>query len=263
MDITVSSFAEFYAAVTDSANQNNTIICPSGAVWDMNDPDKYNINSIPIKCNIQGNNTEIHNFRGSSQIWNSKTITELHFINAFSERDAFLQSDTPSGTSESALVDLQRCRISCQLGASVNEMSKNVRFTRCAMNLAYQYVGGIGYIVMQTQNFPSRYNQIVINAPNATVIGSNSNIQLESSKLVVNAPLATTINNQLYNCIIRGNMQALTSVKYSSERRNISVIDSDNAPLFASQQNIVAATDAQMKDINYLNSIGFQIGSDA
>ena len=258
-DVTVSTFAEFYEAVQVSGN---TIICPSGAVWDMNEIDPLNeIQSISVKSDVVGNGTTIKNFRGDEiSISANRTIDQLHMENFY------LGSNKSFSAPNNSASYITKSRISCQLGMNVEVFLANVIPTQCAINVAFQK-SGENDIRWSYTNSPhvGRYNRIKANCPNATIL-NDAKWDISDSEIIIDAPLATRIYRlYLTNCTIRGDLQSLTSSAASSAARDFNVITgvSDSFPDYAESGVLVKVTDAQMRDAAYLQSIGFQIGSDA
>lgn len=256
--VNVSTFNEFYTAVQVSGD---TVVCPEGAVWDMNEIDPLNtITSLSIKADVSGNGTTIKNFRGNGiSISANRTIDQLHLENFF------FNSNKPIYTSNNSYSYITKSRISCQLGTSVETFLANVIPTQCAINVSFQKSGENDIRYSYTTNPPiGRYNRIRANCPNATIL-NDAKWSISDSEIIIDAPLATRLyRNTLSNCTIRGNLQSLTSSEASSAASNFNVITgvSDSFPDYAESGVLVKVTDAQMRDAEYLESIGFQIGSD-
>ena len=178
----------------------------------------------------------------------------------------FFTSNKPIYTSNNSYSYITKSRISCQLGQNVEVFLANVIPTQCAINVAFQK-SGENDIRWSYTNSPhvGRYNRIKANCPNATIL-NDAKWDISDSEIIIDAPLATRIYRlYLTNCTIRGNLQSLTSSAASSAERDFNVITgvSDSFPTYAEGGILVKVTDAQMRDAAYLQSIGFQIGSDA
>jgi hypothetical protein len=257
--VNVSTFNEFYAAVQVSGD---TVVCPEGAVWDMNVIDPLNeIQRISVKSDVVGNGTTIKNFRGNDiSISSNRTIDQLHMENFY------LTSNKSFNSPNNNFAYITRSKISCQLGMNVETFLANVIPTQCAINVSFQK-SGENDIRWSYTNAPTtgRYNRIKANCPNATIL-NDAKWDLSDSEIIIDAPLATRIYRlYLYNCTIRGNLQSLTSSAASSAASNFNVITgvSESFPTYAEGGILVKVSDAQMRDAAYLASIGFQIGSDA
>lgn len=257
--VNVSTFNEFYTAVQVSGD---TVVCPVGAVWDMNEIDPLNtITSLSIKANVSGNGTTIKNFRGNDiSISSSRTIDQLHMENFY-----FVSNKSICTPNNNSIAYITRSKISCQLGMNVEIFLANVIPTQCAINVSFQRSGENDIRWTYNTGVPNgRYNRIKANCPNATIL-NDAKWNISDSEIIIDAPLATRLyRNYLYNCTIRGNLQSLTSSAASSAARNFNVITgvSDSFPTYAESGVLVKVTDAQMRDAAYLQSIGFQIGSD-
>jgi hypothetical protein len=258
--VNVSTFNEFYAAVQVSGD---TVVCPEGAVWDMNEIDPLNkIQRFFVKSDVVGNGTTIKNFRGDDiTISVYRTIDQLHMENFY------LGSDKSICTNDKeAHAYITRSKISCQLGASVVTFLANVIPTQCAITVAFQHSGEncIRWSYASGGIITGRYNRIKASCPNATIL-NDGRWHISDSEIIIDAPLATRIyRNNLTNCTIRGNLQSLESSAASSAASNFNVITgvSDSFPTYAESGVLVKVTDAQMRDAAYLQSIGFQIGDE-
>lgn len=227
----------------------------------MNEIDPLNtIKSITINSQVAGNGTAIKNFRGDGiTIRQNVTIDQLHLENFY------FGSNKPIYTSNNSYSYITKSRISCQLGMDVETFLANVIPTQCAINVAFQKSGENDIRSSYTTNTPiGRYNRIKTNCPNATIL-NDAKWAISDSEIIIDAPLATRLyRNYLYNCTIRGNLQSLTSSAASQAERDFNVITgvSDSYPTYAEGGMLVKVSDAQMRDVEYLQSIGFQIGSD-
>lgn len=258
--VNVTTFSEFRTA---AAQSGNTIICPNNAVWDMATIDPENtITSFEINSNITGNGTEIRNFRGKIICGNSITITALHIINMLCETGSTYTGAIYTSYKE-WIATMKQCRISIATGSAVKNALYNVRPQKCAINLQMAYA----YNCVPVGNYQwwgdAMYNQILINAPNATGILKNDEFAIERSKIIIYAPLATGISTLMKNCTIRGNLQNVTASSSSSALTPFSVISADAAPNFPENSGYIKkVTDEQMRDADYLASIGFVIGTE-
>lgn len=227
----------------------------------MNVIDPLNeIQEISVKSDVVGNGTTIKNFRGDEiSISANRTIDQLHMENFY------LGENKPFNTSNNSHSYITRSRISCQLGMDVETFLANVIPMQCAINVAFQKSGenDIRWSYSSGGKY-GRYNRIKANCPNATIL-NDGRWYIADSELIIDAPLATRIyRNLLFNCTIRGNLQSLTSSAASSAASDFNVITgvSDSFPTYAESGVLVKVSDAQMRDAEYLQSIGFQIGSD-
>ena len=262
-DITVSTFGEFLAAGAEPAGTYDNIICPEDAVWDMNEIDPDNtIQSFRINANVTGNNTELRNYRGGVVVKNGKTVSNFNFINMFSAVTATYAGAFASAGSQSVCAFYQ-CKFSLTLGSEASCAFYNVVLTRCSVNIACQRSGGVQIFDRYTWNLgSSRYNREKIEAPNMTA-NASSRWEFEDSEIIIDAPFLTKINASMTACTIRGNLDSCTGADWQTSN-SFSVLNSTSAPnyVYNSGYAIKLVTDAQMRDISYLNSIGFRIGSE-
>lgn len=257
-DVTVTTFEEFRTA---AAQSGNTIICPNNAVWDMAALDPENtITKITIKSNVTGNNTEIKNFRGWIECGSSMAITALHIINLLCESAGYGAICTESRSVYPNEPVWQQSRISAAIGANVDYPLYNIRPWRCAINVS---MAKSGECILSAFNSGStavcKYNRFAVTAPNASSVGWN---KINSSQFVVNAPLAARFDAVPLNCTIRGNLSNVSAFKYSSSDTNFSVVNGTDAPNFPTATWMKKVTDAQLRDADYLASIGFVIGTE-
>lgn len=251
--VNVTTFQEFLEA---AAVIGDTVVCPEGAIWDLNEIDPLNtIDLITINAHIQGRNTEIRNLRGRCACRWEIIIDALHFINCLCESTdrGFLGSSSP--------FTVQNCKMSCALSASAQLFSDNASFMRCALTISAEIArSGKEQFFFVPQQAHSRYCRVKINAPNAIDLGHYGFWNFDDSELIINAPLTTFLTGYMQRCTVRGDLPLVASTEVSYTN-NFNVIV---APSFtATNTNFKVVTDEQLKDVDYLASIGFVIGSDA
>lgn len=246
----VTTFQDF---VTASAVAGDTVVCPDGAVWDMNEIDPLNtVTAITVRANVTGNNTAIQHYRGRVDCNGGITLNALHLLDCLYDGTRFLGND---GTTASSVLYAENCRFSCSIGTASRYFSDNVRFLRCAMTIDAAAANNLRIFGLTYDR--SRYCKIKINAPNAVRPGDTANWKFDDSEFIVDAPLAVYMNGSCGRCTFRGEMPHVSSTDtvFSS---NFSVIV---APEYTTTTgNFKAVTDAQLRDANYLASIGFVIG---
>jgi hypothetical protein len=247
--VNVTNFQEFIEAV---AVVGDTVTCPVNAVWDMNEIDPLNtIGTITINANVVGNNTEIRNFRGRCACRWEIVIDALHFINCLceSENKGFLGASSP--------FTVQNCKISCELSASAQLFSDNASFLRCALTISAEISRSGKERIFSGSQTRSRYCRVKINAPNAVDLGNYGYWNFSDSEFIVSAPLSTFLTGRMQRCTVRGDLPLVASTEVGLTN-NFSVIV---APSFtATNKNFKTVTDEQLKDVDYLASIGFVIG---
>lgn len=256
----VTNFADFLGK---AATSGNTIVCPEGAVWDLAELDPENtIRTITINSTVTGNGTEIRSHRGDVAIASSVVITALHWINSLfdstNERNCFLYCTSSSGSAE-----IKESRVSVQATGG-RDFKYNIKLTRCAVTILSP---NTWLLFSSGSELTSRYNRIHITAPNATRCNSDA-WGLADSEVIIDAPVLTEINNRNRRCTIRGDLAACTKKTGTSSSlgSDFCVINGDDAPNFPASGsdalNIKRVTDLQMRDADYLASIGFVIGSE-
>ena len=259
----VTTFADF---MEKAATSGNTIVCPEGAVWDLAEIDPENlITKIDINSNITGNGTEIRNLRGEVAIGGSMTITALHWINCLRTGAAgsyryFMYATSGTALLKESKMSLAVVRVGDYLGGLYH-----VAPYRCAIEMSINDTWA-RILNIDSQNATyNRYNKIHLTAPNATTcddVGWN----FQDSQLIIDAPLMTNINNTNKRCTVRGNLESCTKITGTSSTYDFSVINGDDAPNFAESgsdaKNYKKISDLQMRDAEYLASIGFVIGTE-
>lgn len=255
--VNVTTFSEFRTA---AEQYGNTIICPNNAVWDISEIDPENtITTITIRSIVTGNNTEIKNFRGRIECGSSITITALHIINLLCESGSYGGAISTESRNVNPNV-WQQSRISAAIGANVDYLLYNICPIRCAINVSMAKSGECILSAFYSDSTAEcKYNRILLSAPNASIVGWN---KINSSQFIVNAPIATRFAAVPLNCTIRGNLSNVSSFQYSSSATNFSVVNGTDAPDFPTATWMKKVTDAQMRDADYLASIGFVIGTE-
>lgn len=249
------TWAEFVTAVGTSGA---TVILPEDTVWDMNEilTDDLRIPVVFACSSVQGNGAEIKNLRFSYQYgemlqFNSANVYNIKFTN-------FATSIAPVSVSSSSQGTISRCVFSGLLASTIQYFSSYGNFTRCSFNLEFQTTNYVRF----TNNYTTQEScKIKITAPNAPQVDMHTNMQ--SCELQIYAPNAVTVNiNQAFeNSTLRGNMTACTNFQSDSVYGHAgSIFNSESFPAGVTSSTITAVTDAQMRDADYLRSIGFMIG---
>lgn len=256
--VSVTSLEEFVSAV---AVAGDTVVCPEGADWDANDtyPDGYS-GDIAWNANVRGNGTTIRNlhiygfFAADSS--SSPEIYSLHIKNLIGSRS--------TGTSLNAgLFDgdfyLEDSALSAVLNSSYYRIIRHGYDLPIAKRCAFTVdaAGRFGAFILGSV----WYTRCEIHAPNASESFSASTI-FRQSELAIYAPNMATINSYRYQgCIIHGEM---ANVSDSSSQRgdgDITLFSTDGMPNFVPYDptHFKGVTDAQLRDPEYLRSIGFPI----
>lgn len=257
--VTVTNFSEFYAA---AAVSGDTVVCPSAAVWDMNEIDPLNeIQLITINANIVGNHTTIKHYRGGVRIEGECTVTSLHFDSALNDQDYNAGGFFIRCSDASKLATFSLCKFSVAIHGK-RKFMYNVILTQCAATMTFDSTA-IGFGDRDSSSVWCRYNRVKIIAPNATGY-TCTRWWLADSELYMNAPLLKNINNTNARCTINGSMPLIDGTSGILSNVDFSVINSSGAPNFPTgQQNVKPVTDEQMRSASALAAIGFVIGGDA
>lgn len=256
--VQVNSLEEFVAAI---AVAGDTVVCPEGADWDANDtyPDGYS-GDIPWNASVRGNGTTIRNLH----IYGFFSANSSSFPKIYSLHIKDLIGSRSTGTSLNAgLFDgnfyLEDSALSAVLNSSyfriIRPGSDAAIAKRCAFTVdasgSFQgfYLGSVWY------------TRCEIHAPNASQSFSFAT-RFYQSELAIYAPNMDEIDSYRYQgCIIHGEM---ANVRDSSSNRgngDITLFSTDGMPNFVPYDptHFKGVTDAQLRDPEYLRSIGFPI----
>ncbi len=254
-EIQVSSWSDFLLAVQESGAD---VVLPENAVWDMNEIEPEGVSSLPeILCtNIYGNNTQIRNLRSSAAFAFSANgqpvIDSLHFINTVADVGIF------HAPAYGQLI-LSGCKISGLFGAQAQGVvntgtNRNASAIRCAFVCDSQRAGTFSAV-----NIRAKYCRIHIAVPNGTFLFPS---QQEWSYFRIDQPQATTLAcTGATACVYDGQMQNVTAAGEPGHDF-ISIFNSDGAPQIEDTAYLKGVTTAQLRDPQYLASIGFPIGYD-
>lgn len=267
--IAVTTWAEFVTAVGTSGAD---VTLPENDIWDMNEILPHFNQNLDIACaSINGNGTEIKNLHitGHFHFTAATNVQDISFTN--------ILADGSGGGAASKLgffyaqltgtPGLSRCTISGIFGngyhyicAITDNASSYWRMTQCSFNCDFQNGAGIimnGY----ARPYACRF---FLTLPSAATVRLG-NAAESFNEFVVNAPNATTIAvNSLAASTLRGNLTNVRTISHSmTAASDVGVYSTASIPsATVSGNKIIGVTDAQMKDADYLASIGFLIGTD-
>lgn len=269
-DVIVNSWTEFLQAIQVSGD---TVICPDNAIWDMNDiePDGH-IGTIQFNCHtVYGHNTTIKNLKYDGQINFSsgfQLMSDLHWENILANTGNisafFLRDGTISSASDLSLMTL--CKISgyfTQTGAVNSKPISGFRCYRCGFNMESPISG--------TFTLPDvlQYSNFISQIPNAydvrtASIGREYPFSHYFSNIVIVAPNAvadlTTVGAN--GCVFRGRKERLTKFDKYCGSDYMNLYCTTDMQAMENSRNVVGVTEEQLRDANYLASIGFPIGVD-
>lgn len=259
--VNVTNLADFVAAV---AVDGDTVVCPENADWDANGtcPDGYSGN-ITWNAAVLGNGTTIRNLHLYGRF---RTDDEYRrpYIDALRIVDLIGSASSGSGGLFNGNYHMTNCAVSAVLNASYNEIvnwfygSSALLANKCSFNI--DAAGGFDTLSIGK----TRYCRFELHLPNSTWYPFYASNQVcEESELAIFAPNAGGIySNQFPGCIIHGelpNTQELASS--GSWSGDMTLYSTDGLPNFSPYDPVhcVGVTDAQLRDPEYLRSIGFPI----
>ena len=264
--VTVETWEEFLEAVQVAGD---TVLCPSQAVWDMNEIAPEGVTSLPrIWCSsIQGNGTTIKNLNTSDyfEVFHSSEIfyaDSLHFENFIAEGGAlFLCSKSTRGKN----AVFSNCKFSGLCGTGTRGVLRPGTGTqgndyggadalRCSFLVDAQTSSGFWAC-----SESAKYCRFQIAVPNGVFTMPKT---LEWCYVRADTPLQQGICPAgSLACVFDGEMQNVTQAQEPSHTF-ISVFNKTSIPNLTESEYLKGVTDAQLRNADYLYSIGFPIGVD-
>lgn len=264
--VQVNSWSEFVAAVAVSGG---TVVCPEGAVWDMNKIAPEGIAGLQIlSAEVRGNGTEIRNLRVPSNINLGgggdfyQSIDALHFTNFVGESGPFFVAQGKQRNG--ARTDFAGCKFSgllpqnaqwfCDVAGNYND-TRPTHFSKCSFAIEFGYNATSGTTL--TRNGTIKYCRLNIQMPNGALFAPNASW----SYIRVDCPAMTKLNiGSAAANVYDGDLPQLTGVTGTASATYPSVFNRDSMPQFSGAANVIGVTEAQLHDAAYLASIGFPIG---
>lgn len=258
--VNVTSLEEFVAAV---AVAGDTVVCPEGADWDANDtyPDGYSGN-LTWNAAVLGNGTTIRNLHLYGRFATGQNVRP--YTDALRIVDLIGSAPSGGGGLFNGNYHFTNCAASAVLNANYQEIvnwnagSTALLANACSFNI--DAAGGFDTLSMGKV----RYCRFELHLPNSAWYPYYaSNEKCEESELAIYAPNAGGLYSwQFPGCIIHGelpNTQELASS--GSWSGDMTLYSTDGLPNFSPYDPVhcVGVTDAQLRDPEYLRSIGFPI----
>lgn len=255
--VQVNSWTEFVAAVAVSGD---TVVCPEGAVWDMNEIAPGGVSGFQVNCaEVHGNGTEIKNLRLQSGITlagnAAQTVDVLHLTNLICETGAPFGCTASVGTE----ARFSGCKFSGILPQNAQYFCtvsrKNAYFSRCSFALEYGYSGSSAAAISQT-SASLTFCRVNVQLPNGALFYPFA----EWSYVRIDCPAMRNLYIIGAANVYDGDLPQLTGVIGTASATYPSVYNRDSMPDFAGAANVLGVTEAQLHDAAYLASIGFPIG---
>ena len=254
-DVYVNTWAEFLEAV---ATEGNTVICPSQAIWDMNEIEPEGVTALPtVKCtSIQGNGTEIRNLKTTTyfplEMPYVQSVNNLHFVNFIADNGVFFISHSGHmwfhGCKFSGLCGAQA------LGVIVCGTNQNASADRCSFLIDAQRAGAFHAV-----NMTAKFCRFSIAVPNGTF---TMPYNLQWCYVRADTPLQQGICPAgSLACVFDGDMQNVTQAQEPSHTY-ISIFNKSSMPGLQESEYLKGVTTEQLLNADYLYSIGFPIGVD-
>lgn len=272
-EVHVTSWSEFLQAIQASGD---TVHCPDGAVWDMNniEPDGH-IGTIRFDCDaVYGHNTTIKNLKYDGNIpFHSgfSLMTDLHWENILANTQENSKFFDREGTI-SSINDLSQMTL-CKFSGfftktNTSEVASMVpiygfKCYRCGINLEYP-----GYSL----SLPAKleYTNILAQLPNVQYLYGYNGTKPKSdfgaffSNIVMVAPNCTVDWTSAYAVasVFRGRKERLTQFNGTVGGAYMSLYCTTDMQSMSNPRGVVGVTEEQLRDANYLQSIGFPIAVD-
>lgn len=256
--VQVNSWADFVQAVAVSGD---TVICPENAIWDMNEIAPEGIAGFSVNCaSIQGNGTGIKNLRVQSSITLNggdavQTIESLHMTNFVSESGSFFGA----AGSASLHTVFEGCKFSGLLPQNAQYFcvvaAHPTDFLQCSFAIEFGY-NNPWYATQITQNGAIKYCRMHIQLPNGALFYPNASW----SYVRIDCPAMQMLHlgGAVAN-VYDGDLPQLTNA-IGDATTYPSIYNKDSMPQFSGAANVIGVTEAQLRDPDYLSSIGFPIG---
>lgn len=281
--VQVNSWADFVQAV---AVTGDTVVCPEGAIWDMNEIAPEGVAKVTIACDeIQGNGLEIKNLVSTGGFYIEKaggttSAKAAVLISGLSMHNILGYGGTNySGTvgfiyaAKNQAVTIRQCSFSGIFSNAVHRFFLADESSGSNQGYIYNELSAVN-VELQSNSAQIYRGYVTFNGSRVTLhlpnisgtleLGTSVSNMIEiNNEFVVYAPGATQIT--LRNCsasIVRGNLAACTSITGGNVSA-ISIYSTDSAPNISNPPTTIkGVTDEQMKDASYLRSIGFIIGTE-
>ena len=260
--VNVTSWAQFVQAIAVSGD---TVVLPSGALWDMNEIAPEGVSGdIPINCAaINGRNTEIRNLHlyGKFIVPADLVFNDLKMANMVCEDTAFFDNDENERT-----ITMNGSTFTGIFGVNTLYFNKSkMSLNRSVVNVDMT-AGGTGSIFFCWDTFSSIYSRVTLNYPSSSgslwikaAIGG-----IKYTMFTANCIGCINFDSRVFSgCVIRGNYgQAYDMNDYGYHGAFVSVYDSAAFADDFTTENpyFKPVTQAQLYDATYLASIGFPIG---
>lgn len=269
--VNVTSWAEFVQAVGVSGD---TVVLPNKAEWDINElyPEGYTGN-ITINCSeIDGNDSTIKNLHmfGSFILGSASaahTIQNLSLTNFVAETttNAFFQWAYGSGRKT---LTFSGCILSGLCGTKPERLAQKddtheLKLSRCSINISFTTSANTFGIFPVTEAKYCRLKQNVQNAVITNVFVLFGDCKFCEIDVYVPQLAAGKLNvSDLSACKLLGGYGSATfyANSASSAREFPSIYLADALPDAVEGQYMRGVTRDQMRDAEYLSSIGFPIG---
>lgn len=276
--VQVSTLAEFITAIAVSGD---TVVCPEGAVWDANDvyPDGYP-GDIDWKAHVQGNGTEIKNFRiyglfKTEEYASRVKISNLRIIDLIGSMGGRGTTGVEYGIFWGSY-EFEDFVFTGVVNSSYNLFCLprdyyymyQPKVTRCSFNIdasgefrAFDS-GGSGSDAGKV-----RYSRIELHLPNSHGRPFGWTMPFDNCELIAYAPNTTAAMYSMnyIGCVIHGDMPSLQEGSSSGRwEGDMTVYSTDAMPSFVPYDaaHFVGVTDAQLRDPVYLRGIGFPVAID-
>lgn len=261
--VNVTTWAEFLTAASGD-DPTLEINCPENAVWDLAEiePEGHS-GRINLTGIINGNGTQIKNLviQRGQDLYDATfrvngNIDNLHFLNC-----QLTPQDCLVGFANNTSI-MQRCTISASCVGSGRVFSQNGGTVyRCALNL--EYSGSVTVTVIGG-NISCEYLNAKISGSGvgAVIINNQNTSYVKNSYFIFDTPATTSITgSRTWWSVVRCNAANVTDLSTFNSDWFCLGVDSDFQNVQTVGYGIKLVTENQLRDADYLQSLGFPIGA--
>lgn len=267
--VSVASWAEFVEAIAVSGD---TVVCPENAVWDANDfAPNWLDDEIQWNCaEVRGNGTIIRNLHMRGIFYTSVNTTQyirdLHFLDFIADG---VREQSGIFYGKFAFVG---CKLTGILATNYRFLvrctgfdSNTFSFDKCSLNV--EFATNMGIWPHEGLGAGFRYSRIQIKAANTIAIIILHYCQYCEVVLYIPNASDTFSSKMFLGCTVRGNFHSIPadSASWGWSGAN-SVYCNEDFPAGwtpSYPQNFIGVTDAQLRNPQYLRSIGFPISAES
>lgn len=261
-EVTAATWTEFVAA---AAIEGDTVIVPPGTVWDLDRIAPQGLDSsVLLYANVKGNGLTIRNIRSNIVTFElankAPNISDLHFENIMQTGGAFFKSSLTWATNVHA--EFHNCSFAGTVTDAIFlDLSRTGAIfssdgdLSCGFELDF---GGSGIFANTHYDIGTIISDCKLQFGGSST-GANTRCKLSNCAILGTQPWSNWEIGTLVTSTVNLHVSSEQSL---SATVTTSAINTDLAKGTISG-DFLRVTDAQMRDADYLASLGFPIGDDA